>query len=94
MASRTDVENESIQRLTLSAAIALLDEREQDLLALRFGGDLTAKRIGEILGLQTNAVEVALHRALGRLRSLLDEERPRTAASGSPGSSKAFAADL
>ena len=67
-------EEESIRRLTLSAAIAALDDREQELLALRYGADLTARRIGEVLGLRTNAVEVALHRALLRLRSLLEAD--------------------
>jgi RNA polymerase sigma factor (sigma-70 family) len=68
------LEEEAVERITLAAAIASLDEREQDLIALRYGADLTAKRIGEALGLSTNAVEVALHRALGHLRSRLDGE--------------------
>jgi DNA-directed RNA polymerase specialized sigma24 family protein len=41
------------------------------MISLRFGADLTARQIGEILELQTNAVEVALHRALARLRAEL-----------------------
>jgi RNA polymerase sigma factor (sigma-70 family) len=71
-----DLEADSINRLTLSAALASLDEREQELIALRYGADLTARRIGEILEMRTNAVEVALHRALVRLRDLLDADRP------------------
>jgi RNA polymerase sigma-70 factor (ECF subfamily) len=66
-------EEASVRRLTLGAAIATLDERDQELLALRYGGDLTARRIGEILELRPNTVEVALHRAVSRLRELLDE---------------------
>jgi flavin-dependent dehydrogenase len=31
-------------------------------------GVVAAREIGELLGMQTNAVEVALHRALARLR--------------------------
>jgi RNA polymerase sigma factor (sigma-70 family) len=69
-------EEASVRRLTLSAALAALDERDQELIALRYGADLTARRIGEVLGLKTNAVEVALHRALGRLRELLEEPGP------------------
>jgi RNA polymerase sigma-70 factor (ECF subfamily) len=68
-----DLEAEAIQRLTVAAAIARLDERAQDLLALRYGADLTARQIGELLDLRTNAVEVALHRALSRLRPELEE---------------------
>ena len=70
-----DMEEDVIRRLTLSAAIATLDERDQELIALRYGADLTARRIAETLDMRTNAVEVALHRALGRLREALSTER-------------------
>jgi hypothetical protein len=43
---------------------------------LRYGADLTARQIAEILDMKTNAVEVALHRALRTLRKLL-EAQPR-----------------
>jgi RNA polymerase sigma factor (sigma-70 family) len=67
-----DLEEDSLQHLTLSAALASLDEREQELIALRYGADLTTRRIAQILGVRTNTVEVALHRALVRLRKRLD----------------------
>jgi len=54
-------------------------ERERELIALKYGADLTTRKIGEVLGLQTNAVEVALHRALGRLRDVLDDSGPSAA---------------
>jgi RNA polymerase sigma-70 factor, ECF subfamily len=77
-----DLEERSVRRLTLAAAVASLDEREQELIALRYGADLSARRIGEILGLRTNAVEVALHRALLRLRDRLEAgPRPSVAES-------------
>jgi DNA-directed RNA polymerase specialized sigma24 family protein len=66
-----DVGSDVVSRMTLAAAIEGLDERERDLLALRYGADLTARQIGDLLGLRTNAVEVALHRALARLRKEL-----------------------
>ena len=69
-----NLEQEAVTRMSLATAISALDEREQDLLALRYGADLTAKRIGELLDLKTNAVEVALHRALGRLRRALEQD--------------------
>ena len=68
ISSHEDLEVEAVQRLTIADAIGALDERAQDLVALRYGADLTAKQIGKVLGLRTNAVEVALHRALARLR--------------------------
>jgi RNA polymerase sigma factor (sigma-70 family) len=84
-ASAEDLGGEVVQRLVLAAAIDGLDERGRDLLALRYGADLTARQIGEVLGLKTNAVEVALHRTLTRLRGDLDEtgEAARQSA-GSP----------
>ena len=53
--------------------MAHLGERERELIALRYGADLTARQIGELLGLQTNAVEVALHRALQTLQQQLEQ---------------------
>lgn len=61
--------------IDLRAAMLLLDERSRDLLALRYGADLKAKEIAELLELKTNAVEVALHRALARLRAVMAGER-------------------
>ena len=74
----TDLEDETVRRLTISRAVASLDERDRELIALRYGADLTARQIAELLGARTNAIEVALHRALGRLRGILgvDEEEP------------------
>jgi RNA polymerase sigma-70 factor, ECF subfamily len=71
-----DLEDGAVRRVTLAAALAQLDQHDQDLVALRYGADLTARRIGEILGMSTNATEVAIHRALGRLRVLLAATEP------------------
>jgi RNA polymerase sigma-70 factor (ECF subfamily) len=68
VSSPEDLEAEALQRLSVAAAVDRLDERSRDLVALRYGADLSARQIGEILGLKTNAVEVALHRTLARLR--------------------------
>lgn len=76
VAALGDLEEEAVRRLTLSAAVAKLNEREREreLIALRYGADLSARQIGELLGERTNTIEVALHRVLGRLRSLLAED--------------------
>jgi RNA polymerase sigma-70 factor (ECF subfamily) len=79
-ASPENVEAEAVQRLTLASAIERLDERARDLLALRYGADLSARQIGVVLGLKTNAVEVALHRAVTRLRTDLEEPDARSPA--------------
>jgi len=70
-----------------------LDPRSQELIALRYGGDLTAKQIAEILGERTNTVEVALHHALGKLRRALEqEEEPAAAEEPAPRQSRSAAA--
>jgi RNA polymerase sigma-70 factor (ECF subfamily) len=53
--------------------MAKVPQRDRELLALRFGADLTARQIGELLGQGTNAVEVALHRALRTIRAQFQE---------------------
>lgn len=78
----TRLEDDVGRRLQLAAAIQGLGQRERELIALRYGADLTAREIGELLGLQTNAVEVALHRALGRLRATLGGDRGESTSSG------------
>jgi RNA polymerase sigma-70 factor (ECF subfamily) len=69
-----DLEDETLRRITLSGAVGRLEERDRELIALRYGADLTARQIAELQGAKTNAVEVALHRALGRLRAHLEDE--------------------
>jgi RNA polymerase sigma-70 factor (ECF subfamily) len=64
-------EEASLRSLELRVAVACLDARDRELIALRFGADLKAKDIGKVLGMRTNAVEVALHRALDKLRTHL-----------------------
>ncbi len=66
-------EDKALRRLWLAGALAHLDERDRELVALRYGADLTARQIADLLDLRTNAIEVALHRALGRLRAFLGE---------------------
>jgi len=69
-----DLEASALERLTLARAVSVLDDRSRELLALRYGADLSARQIGAVLGLKTNAVEVSLHRALARVRAELEEQ--------------------
>jgi RNA polymerase sigma factor (sigma-70 family) len=78
-ADHRDLEDEALRRIALSGAVGLLEDRDRELIALRYGADLTARQIAELQGAKTNAIEVALHRALGRLRAHLeggDESAP------------------
>lgn len=78
-----EVHEDRADILTVRAAVARLPERDRELVALRYGADLTARQIAESLGLQTNAVEVALHRLHAKLRTELEpdfrEEKAREA---------------
>jgi RNA polymerase sigma-70 factor (ECF subfamily) len=69
----------SLRRIEVSAAVERLNERDRELVALRYGADLTARQIGELLDLRTNVVEVALHRALARLRIEIEPTDPQPA---------------
>jgi RNA polymerase sigma factor (sigma-70 family) len=71
-----DLEEETLNRLALWEAVGRLPERDRELIALRYGADLSARQIARQLEMTTNAVEVALHRALGRLRPYV-EDPPR-----------------
>ena len=56
----------------LEAALAALSDRERELLALRYGADLTGKQIAELSGSSLAAVQQSLSRSLRRLRDELE----------------------
>ncbi len=58
---------------------AELPEREQELLLLRFYGNMTQAQIGERLGISQMHVSRLLARALAYLRERITDSRPRTA---------------
>src|SRR3954447_2139384 len=53
-----DLALDSIARIDLRSAVASLEARDRELVALRYGADLSARQIAEVLELKTNAVEV------------------------------------
>jgi RNA polymerase sigma-70 factor (ECF subfamily) len=61
-----------VDKVVLHEALARLPGRDRDLIALRYGAELSAKEIAVMLGETTNGVEVALHRARARLRAELE----------------------
>lgn len=58
----------------LAAALGRLGDRERELIALRFGGDMTSAEIAELTGLTLANVQQILSRSLRRLRELLEAE--------------------
>ncbi len=73
-AEQGNLETDVLRRLAVTEAVATLDEHDRELIALRYGADLTAREIGRVLQMRTNAVEVALHRCRERLRGELERE--------------------
>jgi RNA polymerase sigma factor (sigma-70 family) len=57
----------------LTAALAELGDREREIIALRFGGDLTGPEIASLTGLSLANVQQILSRSLRRLRARLEE---------------------
>lgn len=64
-------EGDAIERIAVLDAVARLEPRDRELIALRYGADLSTREIGVILELTPNAVDVALHRCRARLRNEL-----------------------
>jgi RNA polymerase sigma-70 factor (ECF subfamily) len=56
----------------LGAALARLAPREREIIALRFGGDLTGPEIARVTGLTLANVQQILSRSLRRLRTELE----------------------
>ena len=67
-----DVADLAVQRLFLRAALTRLSIADRELLALRYGADLAVKDIAASMGVRANSVDVALHRALARLRETVE----------------------
>jgi RNA polymerase sigma-70 factor, ECF subfamily len=57
--------------LEVRAAVAHLEERDRELIALRYGADLSVAQIAELFDMRPNSVDVALHRARKRLADIL-----------------------
>ena len=76
VADAGDLEPRTVSRLDLARALLKLDDRARELIALRYGADLTARQIAELYDERTNTIEVALHRALARLRAEMDGVTP------------------
>jgi RNA polymerase sigma-70 factor (ECF subfamily) len=67
-----DLAEQAVRRLSLVEAVSQLGERDRELIALRYGADLSGRQIGAVLDMTPNAVDVAMHRALERLRQALE----------------------
>jgi RNA polymerase sigma-70 factor, ECF subfamily len=60
----------------LERALAALGDREREIIALRFGGELTGPEIAAATGLTLANVQQILSRSLRRMRAELEEDEP------------------
>ena len=73
LADPSNLEAESVARLSIAQALTKLSERDRELVSLRYGADLKARQIAQVLEMETHAVEVALTRALARMREFVGD---------------------
>jgi RNA polymerase sigma-70 factor (ECF subfamily) len=79
IADPADLEGDALRRLIVAHALGRLEQRDRDLLALKYGADLPTREISSVLELSEEATDVALHRARKRLRDELAREGERPA---------------
>jgi RNA polymerase sigma factor (sigma-70 family) len=66
----------------LERALLALSERDRELLALRFGADLSGQQIADVSAMTLAAVQQSLSRSLRRLREALEPSTARASAEG------------
>jgi RNA polymerase sigma factor (sigma-70 family) len=68
-----DLEEDTVRRLALADAVAELSDRDRELVSLHYAG-LNGGQIADLLDVRRNTIDVALHRALARLREVLERQ--------------------
>lgn len=68
----------------LSGALMALSERDREVVALRFGGDMRGEQIAAALGLTLANVHQILSRSLRKLRASLEQRAPGTGSLDAP----------
>jgi RNA polymerase sigma factor (sigma-70 family) len=63
----------ALQRTAVRTALASLDARDRELIALKFHAGLTNSEIGRVLGMTETNAGTSLHRAMTTLRKACDE---------------------
>jgi RNA polymerase sigma-70 factor, ECF subfamily len=78
-AEEAELEDQAIAnattRVTVEQALARLVDADRRVLRLRYADDLTQADVARRLGVPEGTVKVRLHRARGRLRTILEDSR-------------------
>jgi RNA polymerase sigma-70 factor, ECF subfamily len=73
--AETDEEaDRALQRAAVRTAIAALEPRDRELIALKFHAGLDNAEIAGVLGVSVSNAGTRLHRALTKLREILDDQ--------------------
>jgi RNA polymerase sigma-70 factor (ECF subfamily) len=79
--STSELTEDSFQQIAdfarLSVLLARLEDRERELVALKYGGELTNRAIARLSGLSESNVGVILHRTIQTLRSEWENDHER-----------------
>jgi RNA polymerase sigma-70 factor (ECF subfamily) len=73
-AGSAELAEDASRRVAVRAALAKLEPRERDLVALKFAGGLSNLEIAGVLGLSASNTGTKLHRAIEKLREACREE--------------------
>jgi RNA polymerase sigma-70 factor (ECF subfamily) len=68
-----DLEEDTVRRMALQDAMTELNDRDRELVSLHYAG-LNGGQIAVLLEARRNTIDVALHRALARLRVVLERQ--------------------
>ena len=75
VADETEEEaDRALRRAAVRAAITALDPRDRELIALKFHAGLDNAEIADVLGVSVSNAGTKLHRALTKLREILDDQ--------------------
>jgi RNA polymerase sigma-70 factor (ECF subfamily) len=64
----------ALRRAAVRAAVAALEPRERELIALKFHAGLDNAELAAVLGVSVSNAGTRLHRALTKLREILDDQ--------------------
>lgn len=69
-----DLADLSLRRETVRTALATLEPRDRDMVALKFAGGLSNREIADVLSISESNVGTKLHRTIERLRKACHED--------------------
>ena len=64
----------ALRRAAVRTALAALDPRDRELIALKFHAGLDNAELAAVLGVSVSNAGTRLHRALTKLREILDDQ--------------------